>query len=821
MMLNPIARAALALALLAPIGAGAQESRAADGDLTALVRGSGVIGLPDVTIDFDRRAERRYAIVVGNGAYEHVGGLANAVADARLVSDFLRGQGYVVLDRYNLNKRGFEGLLREALTSIPTDAEVVFYFAGHGLQIGRRNFIVPVDAALKDSNDVAYETVTLDSVVSILSARSRAQIVILDSCRDNPFANLSATTEIDGQLYEGRDGFSPMTAPVNTLLVYSTSPGAVALDGEQSNSPFTSAFVEVALARRDEPASSVLEEVRRQVYTVTGGRQVPWESSTLVEPIFFGGDAARAAGAAIEAGVQQGGATRSLRQVSFGPLAQPEAPPDADSIAIKATLEREIRVGPAMREALGLRPGQGLEIITPPGAGRLALMSDEGWRSVGRGPVTAAELERLVFTPAIGQVPAKDHDGAVSDAFEVVALGKRRTVRVNMQADACDLAAGDHLDPEGVGFVRYPNELAPEEARAACAASVARAPEIGRFHYQLGRSLLALRRFDEARAEYDAARDLNHTRAWYATGILEAQRPAAAGGKAQTKVSDDVLVWYVMGAEKGDPYAYHALGKQLVRHESSDRMRRQGFDLLSRAIELGHTFAMNELGWFYLDAKSPYHDPARGLRHLRESASRDDIYGFNNLGLVHRNGLGEQPKNPEAALAWFRKASTGGHPNAPANIGRMYAGGEIGGAPDPVKAIRWYDEGLSRGDAWGGANAAWLIAKAKPEGLGLADIAIRAGKAAALREEGAAASAGKLLAQLPEAAIDQATQMILRDMGAAITPDGAFGPASREALVLAAGGVDMAPPPGMDARARLVFAAQAYWKSGKFRVDLY
>jgi uncharacterized caspase-like protein/TPR repeat protein len=813
--------AALALSVMVPAFAGAQMAHAADAELAALVRGSGVIGLPDVTIDLNRRAERRFAIVVGNGDYAHVTDLKNAVADARLVANFLRSQGYAVLDRYNLPKRGFEGLLREALTAIPTDAEIVFYFAGHGLQIGRRNYIVPVDAALENAHDVAYETVTLDSVVSILGARSRAQVVILDSCRDNPFVNVSATTGLDGALSSGRDGFTPMTAPVNTLLAYSTSPGAVALDGESGNSPFTTAFVEVAGARGDVPASTVLEEVRRQVYSVTKGRQVPWESSTLVEPIYFGGEASRAAAVAMDVAAA-GGTTRSLTVVSTAALAKADAAPAAaDAVALSAPLEREIRVGPALRQALGLVAGQGLEIVAPPTHGRLALKAEDGWRSIGKGPVTGSELDALIFTPSIGQIPAKDHDGKVTGGFDVIASGVKRGVQINMQADPCDLEAGDHLDPEGVGLVRYPNELAPDDARLACEAAVARDPQSGRFHYQLGRSLLALRRFDDARAEFDKARDLGHTRAFYATGILEAQRPAATGGKAQTKVSDDVLVWYVIGSEKGDPYAYHALGKQLVRHEDSERLRNQGFDLLSRAIELGHTFAMNELGWFYLDQKSPYYDGERGLRHLRESASRDDIYGFNNMGLVHRNGLGGLPKNPEAALAWFRKASTGGHPNAPANIGRMYNGGEIGGKPDPINAIRWYDEGLSRGDAWGGANGAWVIAKSKPKGFGTADIAIRAGKAAALRNEGAVKSARGLLAKLPEPAVDEAAQMILQDLGAAITPDGAFGPASREALVIAAGKAGMIPPPGMDAVDRLVFAAQIHWKASKFRVDLY
>ncbi|MGG7566148.1 caspase family protein [Rhodovulum sp. DZ06] len=815
---------AAALCALLPVVATGQETPKAP-DFAAMVRGSGVIGLPDVTIDLERRAERRVAIVVGNSAYDFGQPLKNAAADARLMAEFLRGQGYLVLDRYDLGRRGFEDLLREALTTIPANSEVLFYFAGHGLQIGRKNFIVPVDADLSNARDVAYETVTLDNVVKILGARSRAQVVLLDSCRDNPFGEVELATGLSNQLFEGQDGFSPMTAPVNTLLAFSTSPGEVALDGAGENSPFTSAFVSAARELGDRPASSVLEQVRRTVYAETRGRQIPWESSTLVEPIYFGGAAARLAAMNAEPGAG-GGAARSIRVMNAAAAKAAAAAQAQDAAAgepavLSAALEREIRLGDALRAALELPADAGLEIAALPERGRLAISGEAGWRSVGLGPVTGREMGSLTFNPAFGQVPAEGHDGLLTARFEVIAKGERRPVELQLQADPCDLAAGDYLDPEGVGLVRYPNEIRPQEALAACEAAVAAHPDEGRFHYQLGRAQVALRDFDAARASYDKARALEHTRAWYATGILEAQRPAATGGEAETRVSDEVLVWYVVGSEKGDPYAYHALGKQFVRHETSETLRAQGYDLLSRAIELGHTFAMNELGWIYLDKDGKWYDPVRGLRHLRESAGRDDIYGFNNLGLVHRNGLGDQPKNPEAALAWFRKASAGGHPNAPTNIGRMYAAGEIGGGPDPVEAIRWYDEGLSRGDAWGGANAAFLIARARPTGFGPADMALRAGKAAALRNPEARDAARGLLDKLPPKFLDQASQMLLREMGAEIEADGAFGPGSRAALEAVAAGAGETAPGGLSAAERLVWIAGLNWRQGSFRVDLY
>ena len=375
-------------------------------------------------------------------------------------------------------------------------------------------------------------------------------------------------------------------------------------------------------------------------------------------------------------------------------------------------------------------------------------------------------------------------------------------------------------DPSAAAAPETPDS--PAEALAACTAAAEEQPEEGRFHYQKGRALLALRRFDEARAAYDEARKLGHTRAWYATGILEAQRPATTGGEAETRADDKVLVWYVIGSEKGDPYAYHALGKQFLRHENSPALRTQGYDLLTRAIQLGHTFAMNELGWIFLNRESRWHDPERGLRHLRESAARGDIYGYNNLGLYHRNGWGvDGEKNMEAALAWFKKASEGGHPNAPSNVGRMYWAGEVDGKKDAIKAIRWYDEGLSRGDAWGGTNAAFIIARAKPAGFGLADAALRAGKAAALRNVGAAEQAEKLLARMKPRTLDTATQMILNEMGAQIAADGAFGPGSVAALERMAAAGGEAVPEGLSPAERLIFAAKLNWAKGRFRVDLY
>jgi hypothetical protein len=198
---------------------------------------------------------KRYAIVVGNGDYLAAPDLGNAVADARLVAEFFTEQGYQVLEYRNLGKLGFEQMLRRALHDVNKQSEVVFYYAGHGVQIAGGNYLVPVDADLDNAYDVPFETISLTSVVNILGARARLQMIILDSCRDNPFGNTLVVTDLTSGLSETRDGFNLLTATINSLLAFSTAPGAVAWDGAAgTNSPFTAAMVETARAA---PATEV------------------------------------------------------------------------------------------------------------------------------------------------------------------------------------------------------------------------------------------------------------------------------------------------------------------------------------------------------------------------------------------------------------------------------------------------------------------------------------------------------------------------------------------------------------------------------------
>ncbi|MCV2873885.1 caspase family protein [Defluviimonas sp. WL0050] len=772
-----------------------------DQTYATLERPAEVLGMPGLSIDLTTPATRRYALVIGNGAYRHAPSLANAVADARLVAAVLKQSGYIVQEYEDLDRRGFEAALRRMITDTGKGSEIVIYYAGHGVQIGNSNRLIPVDAEIDSIYDLPFETVSLSSLLSIAGARSRSLVVILDSCRDNPFPDRGAIVGLDAIPQELRTGFAAQDSPVNSLIVFSTSPGAVALDGRGANSPFTEALYQAAIAAPDAPLDSLLKDVRRRVYSVTGGRQVPWESSSLIETVSFDSDPS-------VPGFQNALTTdaASVAESAGVPL------------ALSLPLDRKVRVGTALRET-ATQPMDAVTVTRPPQYGRLELTSGETTR--GLLPLTQMTegVENLVYSNSQPELSALAMTApAITDEFTVASEGKAQTVQLTLNVDPCDYQAGDHLDPEGVGVARYPNEIDVDAALTACKDAVARKPENGRFHYQLGRVHLALLDLDAAEAEFTLARDHGHTRAWHALGMLVIAREQITAGAARTRAPEEALALLAMGVDQGDPYAYHSLGQQLLELADDPTLKRQGFDLLSRSLEVGHTFSMNTLGYYFLQEGTDHYEPERGLRYVQESAARGDIYGYDNMGWVMLNGAGGVARDPKAALDWLRKASEGGHPRAPTSIGRMYFNGDLG-VPDFAEAVKWYDEGLSRGDAWGGANGAWVIAQHTPEGLTLGDAAARAAKAIVLRDAEAAASARQLIDKLPLNALDMGAQVMMRELGADIVPDGAFGPASEAALATLGETFTKTFP--ADRKERLNELARLYWVANPFPVTVF
>jgi uncharacterized caspase-like protein len=232
-------------------------------------------------------AQKRVALVIGNSAYQHATALANPANDANDMSAALKELGFEVILGLNLDKRAFDARVREFSRALPDADTGVFYYAGHGLQVVGRNYLVPIDAQLQSERDLDFEANALDFILKQmeLDRDGKTSIVFLDACRDNPLAGNLARSMGTRSAGVGR-GLAQVQAGVGTFVAYSTQPGNVALDGQERNSPFTAALA-TSIKEPGRNLTSVMIDVRRKVLAATNGRQVPWDHSALTGDFYF------------------------------------------------------------------------------------------------------------------------------------------------------------------------------------------------------------------------------------------------------------------------------------------------------------------------------------------------------------------------------------------------------------------------------------------------------------------------------------------------------------------------------------------------------
>jgi hypothetical protein len=231
--------------------------------------------------------QRNIALVIGNGAYAKANPLSNPVNDASDMAAALKEAGFDVILGLDLDKHGFDMKVRDFSRALPDADASVFFYAGHGLQVGGHNYLVPVDAELQNERDLDFEGVGLDFILKQmeLGRETKTNIVFLDACRDNPLARNLARSMGTRSASVG-SGLAQVQAGVGTFIAYSTQPGNVALDGQGRNSPFTAALAR-SIRQPDRNLTAVMVDVRRQVLSATNGRQVPWDHSALTGEFFF------------------------------------------------------------------------------------------------------------------------------------------------------------------------------------------------------------------------------------------------------------------------------------------------------------------------------------------------------------------------------------------------------------------------------------------------------------------------------------------------------------------------------------------------------
>ena len=246
--------------------------------------------------------EQRIALVIGNSAYSS-SPLKNPVNDAEDMAAMLEKLGFAVTLERNARLQEMDEGIEELGKRLKRGGIGLFYCAGHGVQVNGVNYLIPIGARINKESDVKYQAVDANKVLDeMANANNGLNIVILDACRDNPFAR---------SFRNAARGLAIISsAPAGTFISYSTSPGNVAHDGEGRNSPYTAALIKYIQAP-GLTISDVFINVRAKVKKETG--QVPWELSSLEGQFYFLPRSAMKSAAKVPSGFASQATTASSR----------------------------------------------------------------------------------------------------------------------------------------------------------------------------------------------------------------------------------------------------------------------------------------------------------------------------------------------------------------------------------------------------------------------------------------------------------------------------------------------------------------------------
>jgi len=299
-------------ALAAALAWAALSAQAADGR-----------GLARLPLD-----EQRVALVVGNSDYAHAGHLDNPDNDARLIAKTLQGQGFTLVGGkalLDLDKRRMDEAVQAFGRELAPGSVALFYYAGHGNEIGGTNYLLPVDANPYKPSDFDFQTLNATAVLrQMQDAGTRLNIVILDACRDNPFSGRG--------LRAAAAGLASMEPPEGTLIAYAAGVGKKAQDGPRDgNSPYSAALAQ-AMAQTGLPLWQTFNTVGLRVKEATGGTQTPWISNEPIKGEFCFAGCVGMADADVEAKLRA--AEERIRQLESAKQAAPN-PLESPAPAVK------------------------------------------------------------------------------------------------------------------------------------------------------------------------------------------------------------------------------------------------------------------------------------------------------------------------------------------------------------------------------------------------------------------------------------------------------------------------------------------------------
>ena len=586
---------------------------------SALFAGSVLAGLPAA------QATERVALVIGNSAYKSQNVLANPVNDAADVSAMFRRLGFDVVEGLDLDGAGLKAKLKEFRDRLGEGSLAVFYYSGHGMQVDGRNYLVPTDAKIDKPEDVRLETVDLDLVLQLMRGDNRVSVVVLDACRDSPFARSLRRAAKGGATRAAESaygGLAEVRSAIGSYVIYATDPGNVALDGDGRNSPFTEAFLKVA-PQPGVAISTMTMRIRDAVVQATGARQLPWSVSTLVNDVYLAGGGPEGVQLAAYTPDRPGGETTTR---ATGPSAG-ASPKDG-----------------ATKPAA---PAQPPEPTAAELCDRLATDVQDPLRNRKVAPVRTVDVERAI--PACEKAVA---------------------------AAPKDLRLADQLGRAYAKAERWSDALRVFKEAAGRGSPYA-TNEVG-FLYYRGFGGLP-KDYAQARPWFEKAAQL---------GVADAMSSLAhiyAHGVGTTKNIEKAVAWLRRAEALGDGGAMVRLAWMNAEGEGIPKDEAKARELMQRAVDLEHPDAMAGMGLFAQRGIAGPQDFDAARKWFEKAAAYDSPDGMYNLGFFFLNGQGGAPRNYQIARDWFTRAAKLGSADALIGLGHMRLNG-YGETADPQGA---------------------------------------------------------------------------------------------------------------------------------------
>lgn len=254
--------------------------------LIALTFNSTIFAQTDRKLEREKpnaQIEKRIALIIGNGAYTKAKPLPNPSNDAADMAATLKTLGFEVLSGVNLDKRAMENLIRDFGNKLANGGVGLFYYAGHGIQVGGENYLVPVDANIPEEDEVSYSAVPVNLVLrKMATAGNTLNIVILDACRNNPFARSWRGFRDNSNA----DGLAKIAPPTGTLVLYATEPGKVASDGAGRNGLFTESLLK-QIKKPNLEYDQMVKALSADVWQKSNKQQLPWKEGNSLSDFYF------------------------------------------------------------------------------------------------------------------------------------------------------------------------------------------------------------------------------------------------------------------------------------------------------------------------------------------------------------------------------------------------------------------------------------------------------------------------------------------------------------------------------------------------------